>query len=157
MPDISTEVHKILCISNIMHMAHFMQELVQWIWCDSVKNVVEWINVDLMLAYRLRHLKPPAWKIWDRGFKHHSVFQISNKQNVSSPLTHKGSILWGSCVTERYRARPQTTRARMLGWCWVSLASVADMYCSLLRLTTPNFLCGFRFVWSLTRWAPEEA
>ena len=43
-----------------------------------------------------------AWKAGDRGFEPHSGLQVSKKQNVSSPLTRKDSILWGAL-----RARPQ--------------------------------------------------
>ena len=46
-------------------------------------------------------LKLPAGKVGDRGFEPHSGLQISKKQNVSSPLTRKDSILWGASVTER--------------------------------------------------------
>ena len=59
-------------------------------------------------------LKLPVWKVRDRGFEPHAGFQVSKKQNVSSLLTRKDSILWGASVTERYRARPQTARARIL-------------------------------------------
>ena len=53
------------------------------------------------------------WKLWCplelvRWFKvpaclesRRSRFQVSKKQNVSSPLTHNDSILWGTAVTER--------------------------------------------------------
>ena len=37
-----------------------------------------------------------AWKV-----EPHSGLQVSKKQIVSSPLTRKGSILWGITVTER--------------------------------------------------------
>ena len=40
-------------------------------------------------------LKQPAWKVGDRGFKPCSGLQIAKKQNVSFPLIHKDSILWG--------------------------------------------------------------
>ena len=42
------------------------------------------------------------------------AFQVSKKQNVFSPLTRKDSIFWRVSVTERYRARLQTTRARIM-------------------------------------------
>ena len=35
-----------------------------------------------------------TWKVGDRGFKHHFGLQVSKKQNVSSSLTSKDSILW---------------------------------------------------------------
>ena len=35
------------------------------------------------------------------GSKSHSGFQVSKKQNVSSPLIRKDSILCGASVTER--------------------------------------------------------
>ena len=35
----------------------------------------------------------PAWKVRDRGFEAHSGLQVSKKQSVSCPLTHKDSIL----------------------------------------------------------------
>ena len=38
--------------------------------------------------------------------------QVSRKQNVSTPLTREHLILCGASVTERWRARPQTARAR---------------------------------------------
>ena len=46
-------------------------------------------------------LKLPAWKVEDRGLEPHSNLQISKKQNVSSPLTRKNSILWLVSVNER--------------------------------------------------------
>ena len=45
--------------------------------------------------------KLPAWKVGDRGFEPCSGIQISNKQNVSSPLTRKDLISWEASVTER--------------------------------------------------------
>ena len=44
-------------------------------------------------------LKLLAWKVGDRGFEPHSGLQVSKKQNISSPLTRKKSILWGASVT----------------------------------------------------------
>ena len=46
-------------------------------------------------------VKLPAWKIGDRGFEPRSGIQVSKKQNVSSLLTRKDSILWGAPVTEK--------------------------------------------------------
>ena len=43
----------------------------------------------------------PAWKVEDRGLEPHSGLQVSNKQNVSSPLSREGSIMWRTSVTER--------------------------------------------------------
>ena len=37
----------------------------------------------------------PALKAGDRGFEPHSGLQVAKKQNVSSPLTRKDSILLG--------------------------------------------------------------
>ena len=36
-----------------------------------------------------------------RAFEPHCGLQVSKKQNVSSPLTRKDSILWGASVTKR--------------------------------------------------------
>ena len=41
----------------------------------------------------MQWLKLPAWKVGDRGFVPRSDIQISRKQNVSSPLTRKDSVL----------------------------------------------------------------
>ena len=38
-------------------------------------------------------LKLPAWEVGDRGLEPHFGLQISKKQNVSSLLTRKDSIL----------------------------------------------------------------
>ena len=46
-------------------------------------------------------LKLPAWKVGDRGFEPHSGLRVSKKQNVSSPINRKDSILWRASVTER--------------------------------------------------------
>ena len=46
-------------------------------------------------------LKLPTWRMGDRGFEARSGIQVSKKQNVSSPLTRKYSILWKASVTER--------------------------------------------------------
>ena len=43
----------------------------------------------------------PALKVGDRGFEPHPSLQVSKKQIVSSLLTRKDSILWGTTVTER--------------------------------------------------------
>ena len=58
----------------------------------------------------------------------HTQLQPSKKQNVSSPLTREDSILWGASVTERSRARHQTTRARISN-------PVSGGQCHLLHLT----------------------
>ena len=36
-----------------------------------------------------------------RGFEPRPVIQVSKKQNVSSPLSRKYSILWGASLTKR--------------------------------------------------------
>ena len=59
-------------------------------------------------------LKLSVCKVRDGVFEPHSTLQVSEKQNVSSPLTGKDLILWGASVTERWRARPQTARTRIL-------------------------------------------
>ena len=46
-------------------------------------------------------LKVPVWKVGDRGFEPHSRYQVSKKQNVSSPLTRKKSISWAASANER--------------------------------------------------------
>ena len=46
-------------------------------------------------------IKAACWEVGDRGLELHSDRQVSKKQNVSSPLTCKDSILWGNFVTER--------------------------------------------------------
>ena len=45
--------------------------------------------------------KLPAWNVGGRGFKPRSGIQVSKKQNVSSLLTHKDSILWEASVIEK--------------------------------------------------------
>ena len=72
-------------------------------------------------------LKLPAWKVGDCGLEPHSGLQIPKKQNDSS-LTLKYSILWGASVIERWRARPQTTRARISN-------PVSEGQCHLIHLT----------------------
>ena len=52
----------------------------------------------------------------------------SKKQNVSSPLTRKDSILLRASVTKRWRARPQAARTRILN-------SVSGGQCHLIHLT----------------------
>ena len=49
----------------------------------------------------MQWLKLPALKVGDRGFEPHSGLKVSNKQNVSSPLTRKDSILWGDSERDR--------------------------------------------------------
>ena len=51
-----------------------------------------------MAGALVQWLKLPAWEVGHHGFESHSGLQVS-KQNVSSPLTRKDSILWGSSVT----------------------------------------------------------
>ena len=55
----------------------------------------------------MQWLKLSAWKVRDRGLK-------PDKQNVSSTLTRKDSILWGASMTERLSARPKTVRSQIL-------------------------------------------
>ena len=57
----------------------------------------------------MQWLKLCAWIVRDSGFEPHSGLQV--KKTVSSSLTRKDSILWGTSVTERYHAQPQTARA----------------------------------------------
>ena len=45
-------------------------------------------------------LKLRAWKVEDREFEPHSGLQVSKKK-VSSPITRKEAILWGTSVNER--------------------------------------------------------
>ena len=66
-----------------------------------------------MAGALVQWVKLPAWKVGHRGYEPHSVLPVSKKQNVSSPLTRKDSILWGASVSERWRAQPQTARARI--------------------------------------------
>ena len=81
------------------------------------KSMISVVHVHLVVHARrvalVQWLKLPAWKVGNRGFEPHSGVQVSKKQNVSFMLTHKDLILWGASVTERWRARPQTYRARI--------------------------------------------
>ena len=72
-----------------------------------------------------------AWKV--DSFKPQSGLQISEKQNVSSPLTCEDSILWGASVTETWLARTQTACARASN-------HVSIGQCNLIHLT---FLTSF--------------
>ena len=65
-----------------------------------------------------------------------SGLQMSKKQNVSFPLTRKDAMLWEASVTERYRAGPQTVRARISN-------PVSVGQCHLIHLTILR-----RFSWS---------
>ena len=47
-------------------------------------------------AGAVQWFKLPAWKVKDRRFEPHSGHLVSKKQNISSPLTRKDSILWGA-------------------------------------------------------------
>ena len=58
-------------------------------------------------------VKAACLEVRDRGFEAHIGLEVSKKQTVSSSLTRKDSILRGTFVTEKWRARPQTTRARI--------------------------------------------
>ena len=61
--------------------------------------------------------KLPAWKVRYRGFAPRSGIQVSKKQNISSQLTRKGSVLWEASVTERARVfglRPSGREFRIL-------------------------------------------
>ena len=73
-------------------------------------------------------LKLPVWEVGNRGFEPHSGLQVSKKQIVSSPLTHKDSILLRAFVTEMQRARQQTARALILNPVFVG-------QCRLIHLT----------------------
>ena len=56
--------------------------------CSAVVKAVTVVQV-----VTVQWLKLPAWKVGDRGLVPHSGIQVSKKQNVSSPLTCKYSIL----------------------------------------------------------------
>ena len=103
-----------------------------------------WRNVGFMLGQRFNsnvwehgllqfylfilQINLPAWKVGDRGLEPHSDLQVSMKQNVSTPLTRKDSILWGASVTQRQRARLQTARALISN-------PVSGGQCHLIHLT----------------------
>ena len=93
-------------IKNIVHrhmmrrIIHFTTILTVYIYSTDNKKHVQW-------------LKLPTWKVGDRGFETRSGPQVSKKQNVSYPLIRNDSVLWGSSVTERWRARPQTVGVRI--------------------------------------------
>ena len=75
---------------------------VSWDWFRSWMYVVIFINyISQLVWYNIFTISGshnmciiPAWKVGDRGFEPHSGLQVSKKQNVSSPLTRKNSILW---------------------------------------------------------------
>ena len=48
----------------------------------------------------MQWLKLPAWKVGGRGLEPLFGIQVTKKQNVSSLLTRKDSILWGAYVTD---------------------------------------------------------
>ena len=81
-----------------------------------------------MAGALVQWVKLPAWKVGHREYEPHSVLPVLKKQNVSSPLTRKDSILWGASVSERWRARPQTARARISN-------PVSGGQCHLIHLT----------------------
>ena len=72
------------------------------------------LQVSRLQGALVQWLKLPAWKIGNRGFEPHAGLQASKKQKVSSPLIRNDSILWGTSVIERSRARLQTIRTRIL-------------------------------------------
>ena len=53
------------------------------------------------LGVLVQWLKLPAWNVGDRGLEPRSSILVSKKQNVSSPLTRKDSILERAFVTVR--------------------------------------------------------
>ena len=67
-----------------------------------------WVRCVTSAGALVQWLKLLAWKFVDRWFRAPLRPQVSKKQNVSSPLTRKHPILWGTSVTKRERARPQT-------------------------------------------------
>ena len=70
-------------------------------------------------------LKLPAWKVVDPGFKFYSVL------HVSFPISRIDSILLGTSVTEMWRARPQTDRAREF---WILCPE-----CSVISFISPSW------------------
>ena len=81
------------------------------VWNNSllVRFVTSRVLYDEAMAL-VQWLKLPAWKVWDRGLETNFGFRISKKQHVSSQLKRK--YVRGS-ANDRYRARPQTTGARI--------------------------------------------
>ena len=102
---------------------------------SSIRRKVSNAIMILQPGALLQWLKLPAWKAGDHGFEPHSGLQVSKKQNVSSPLIRKDSILWGTYVAERWRARPKTAWARISN-------PVPGGQCHLVHLTIFKiFLC----------------
>ena len=78
----------------------------------------------------MQWLKLSAWKVGDRGFEPRSGIQVLKKQNVSSLLTRKNSILWGVSVTEKYMA----SSASVCQGSNFELNSVSGGQCHLIHL-----------------------
>ena len=78
---------------------------------SSIRRKVSNAIMILQPGALLQWLKLPAWKAGDRGFDPHSGLQVSKKQNVSSPLIRKDSILWGTYVAESCVWRAVSSRS----------------------------------------------
>ena len=70
-------------------------------------------------------LKVPAWKVRDCAFEHRSSIQVSKKQNVSSLLTRKYSILWTACSASDHQvSTPSCSRGQTYSvkvWSWIAI------------------------------------
>ena len=86
----------------------------------------------------------PAWKVGYHGLEPRSSIQVSNKQDMSSPLTRNlDSLLWEASVIERWRARYQTAKARISN-------PVSGGQCHFIHLIIPyilNSTFSFNFKW----------
>ena len=97
---------------------------------DFLKNTPDGQNILQGTIIRagalVQWLKLLAWKVRDRGFEPHSGLQVSKKQNVSSTLTRKDSILCGNLHDREVAC--STLRARISN-------PVSGGQCHLIHLT----------------------
>ena len=75
--------------------ARISNPVFRWPMIKTKIGLYSCISVSLFdwLGALVQWVKLPAWKVGD--------LQVSKKQNVSSSLTRKDSISWGTAVTER--------------------------------------------------------
>ena len=82
------------CIYSIPHITDVHPQMIQsW---PNISDTRHWTIPGLLSGVLVQWSKLPAWKIGDHWFQTRTDIQVSKKQNVSSSLTPKDSIVWGA-------------------------------------------------------------
>ena len=96
----------------------------------KMSNILGWLFY-VIIAYigkksgaLVQWLRLPVWKLGDLGFEPHSGLQVLKKQNVSSLLTRKDSMLWGTPHDRKLACSASDRQGSSFKFCvWRALSS----------------------------------